>query len=164
MDSITAAYKQMLTESFDSPLPTTKISEDSMIHVMGAMSAAMVGGENFSMHKIPSQGFIVQFDKDGATEVHHIDDNMQSGYKANTKKSAISFASTMAHHIKGILDSGRTVRISAHHSNVDGFRGISNRLIKLHPEYSSGPVKVQEHPFTGEEVHEWEIKKNEGRT
>jgi hypothetical protein len=159
MDSITKAYMNMVTESFDSPLPTTKIPEDSMIHVMGAMSAAMVGGENFSMHKIPNQGFIVQFDKDGATEVHHIDENMQSGYKANNKKSAISFASTMANHIKNIIDTGKAVRISAHHSNVDGFRGISDRLIKLHPEYQSSDVQVKEHPFTGEEVHEWEVKR-----
>lgn len=161
MDTITKAYVQMITESFDSPLKTTKIPEDSMMHKMGEMSAAMVGGSNFSMHKIPNVGYLVQFDKDGATEVHHIDEGMQGGYKALPRKAAMGFASTFAHHIKGVLDSGKTVRISAHNSHFDHFKSISDRLLKLHPQYSASDVEASKHPITDETVKEWTIKKND---
>ena len=157
-DKISEVYLD-LCESFDSKVEIAKVPEDSMLHVMGAMSAGMVGGTNFSMYETPEHGFLVQFDKDGATEVHHIDSNLQGGYKAKSGKSAIKFASIFAHHIKGLLDTGKAVRISAHHSNFDHFRKISDNLIKRNPDYSSSGVEESNHPITNERVHEWTIEK-----
>lgn len=43
----------------------------------GSMSAAMVDGDNFGMHKLKGSGYMIQFDKDGATELHHVDDDFR---------------------------------------------------------------------------------------
>lgn len=101
--SLIESAKKLL-ESFNAPLHTVKLPDDSMLHQMGAFSASMIGGDNFKMHKIPDTGYIIQFDKDGATEVHHVDENLQGGYKQEVPaKSAIRFASTMANHVNHYL-------------------------------------------------------------
>ena len=149
-----------LLETFNSPLPTTELPEDSMLHQMGAFSAAMLGGENFKMHKIPDTGYIIQFDKDGATEVHHVDESLQGGYKKEVPTgNAIRFASTMANHVKGLLDQGKNVRISAHKNLADNFKSITNKLIARHPEYTTTAPVESTHEITGDPVVSWEIKK-----
>lgn len=150
-----------LLESFNAPLPTQVIPDDSMLHQMGSFSASMIGGDNFKMHKIPETGYIIQFDKDGATEVHHVDENLQGGYKQNVpEKSAIRFASTMANHVKSLLDENKTVRITAHKNLSGNFKRITDRLIARHPEYSVSSAVSSTHEITGDPVVSWEIKKS----
>lgn len=150
-----------LLESFNAPLPTQVIPDDSILHQMGSFSASMIGGDNFKMHKIPETGYIIQFDKDGATEVHHVDENLQGGYKQNVpEKSAIRFASTMANHVKSLLDENKTVRITAHKNLSGNFKRITDRLIARHPEYSVSSAVSSTHEITGDPVVSWEIKKS----
>jgi hypothetical protein len=159
--SLIDAAEQILSESFDKPLTTVPVPEDSMLHQMGTFSAAMIGGSNFKMASIPDNGFILQFDKDGATELHHVDENLTGGYKKDIPtKSAIRFASTFANHAKNIINSGTPVRIVAHENLADNFRRITDRLLAKNPEYTASNTKDDVHPITGDKLKSWEIYKS----
>jgi hypothetical protein len=145
-----------LKESLDSHHELSRVPEDSMLHVMGAMSAAMIGGDNFSMHKIDSNGYLIQFDKDGATEFHHVDDELKGGYLKNSKPS-FSFIGTYKKKIKDVVDSGKKVRIVAHASLGDKFKRITDKLIKTHPEYKTTDAIDKTHEMTGDALKSWEI-------
>lgn len=148
----------MIKESFDSPAETKQVPEDSMLHVMGAMSAAMVGGHNFKMHKLDKSGYMIQFDKDGATELHHVDDDLKGGYIKNNQPS-LKMVGAYRKHIKGIVDSGKKVRIVAHNKLADSFKRITDRIIDKNPGYKTSSVTSGEHEITGEPMKSWEISK-----
>lgn len=148
-----------ITEAFDKPLDKTEVPQDSMLHAMGSMSAAMVGGDNFSMHKLKGSGYMVQFDKNGATELHHVDDDLQGGY-LKTNQPSMRLIGTYRSHIKDLLDSGRRVRIVAHDKLADSFHRISSRLVSMHPEYSISAPKEETHDITGDKLKSWELNKS----
>ena len=149
-----------VNESFDSPRELNPVPEDSMLHSMGAMSAMMVGGENFKMHQIAKNGgYLIQFDKDHATEVHHVDDNLQGGV-VKKGSPAFGFVSTFKKHIKGLLDAGKTVRIAAHENVADPLQSITTKLISRDKNYSMSKVRDTEHELTGDKMKTWEIRKN----
>lgn len=154
------SHTNKLEEAFNKPLPTEEISDDTALHQMGEKSAAKIGGSNYKMFKIPNAGYIVQFDKDNATEVHHIDDSLGGGYKQSSSKSAMGFASTMAHHVKSLLDDGKTVRIAAHKDLAPNFRSMTDHLIKRNPEYVASEPTETKHELTGKPLVSWEIKKS----
>lgn len=147
-----------LNESFDSPSKTTEIPEDSMLHQMGSMSAAMIGGTNFKMDKLDGNGYIIQFDKDGATELHHVDDNLSGGYSTN-KSVPIRMVGTFKDRAKVLIDAGRRVRIVAHSTLADPFRNITKRLVARNPEYKVSDPVYGVHEMTGDKTVSWEISK-----
>jgi len=145
-------------ESLDSTLKTTKVPEDSMLHQMGAFSASMIDGTNFGMHKLDGAGYMIQFDKDGATELHHVDDDLKGGYLKNNQPS-IKMISTYRKHIKSLVDSGKQVRIVAHQHLADQFARLSKRIIDKNPEYKmSDPIDAN-HELTGDKLKSWIISK-----
>lgn len=147
-----------MNESLNTTLSKTDIPEDSMLHQMGSMSAAMVGGHNFQMKKLNGAGYMIQFDKDGATELHHVDDNLQGGYLKGNQPS-LRMISTYRDHIQNLLDQGRRVRIVAHDKLATPFHKIASRLISKHPEYKvSDPINT-EHEITGDKLKSWELSK-----
>lgn len=147
-----------MNESLNSELDKTKIPEDSMLHVMGAMSAAMVGGENFGMHKLHGAGYMIQFDKEDATELHHVDDDLKGGYVKNNQPS-MKMISTYRKHIKGLVDSGKKVRIVAHDHLADSFKSITDRVIAKNPGYKTTEPESGEHEITGDKTKSWVIHK-----
>lgn len=147
-----------IVESMDSTLGSTKVPEDSMLHTMGSMSAAMVGGHNFQMHKLHGAGYMIQYDKDGATELHHIDDDLRGGYLKNNQPS-MKMISTYRKHIKGLVDSGKKVRIVAHHNLADQFRRLTDRVVDRNPGYKVSPTENGEHEITGDKTKSWTISK-----
>lgn len=148
-----------ISESLDSVVPKETIPEDSMVHQMGLMSAAMIGGTNFSIHKIGDLGHLVQFDKDGATEVHHLDPMLSGGHLVGSATPSMRMVSTFKNHIQGLLDDGKTVRISTHKNMAKGFRSITQRLIDKNPEYKMSEPTDTTHELTGDELTQWELKK-----
>lgn len=147
-----------MNESLNSELNKTKVPEDSLLHQMGAFSASMVGGSNFKMHKLDGSGYMIQFDKDGATELHHVDDDLKGGYLKSNQPS-IKMISTYRKHIKGILDSGDKVRIVAHKALGDHFYRLSQNIIKRSPGYHLSDPTDTEHEITGDKLKSWEISK-----
>jgi hypothetical protein len=147
-----------LSESFDSPSKTTEIPEDSMLHQMGSMSAAMIGGSNFKIDKLDGNGYIIQFDKGGATELHHVDDNLSGGYSTN-KSVPIRMVGTFKDRAKALIDAGRRVRIVAHSTLADPFRNITKRIIARNPEYNVSDPVYGRHEITGDKTVSWEISK-----
>lgn len=148
----------MVNESLNSSLTKTKIPEDSMLHQMGSFSASMVGGSNFGMHKLSGAGYMIQFDKDGATELHHVDDDLKGGYLKSNQPS-MKMVSTYRNHIKDLVDSGKTVRIVAHDKLADSFHRLSKRIASKSPEYKvSDPIDT-EHELTGDKLKSWTISK-----
>lgn len=159
MQTIKDAYAEVVQESLDTNLKLTKVPEESMLHVMGSMSAAMVGGTNFSMHHMgKDNGYMIQMDKDGATELHHVNDDLRGGFAEN-KKPSFGFVSTFKKRIKEIVDSGKTVRLVAHDAIKTPVKNISDRLISKNPEYSSTEPKSITHELTGDPMTAWEISK-----
>lgn len=149
-----------IQETLDSTLPTKQIPTDSMLHQMGEFSASMIGGSNFSMHKLDGAGYMIQFDKDGQTELHHVDDDLKGGYIKNNQPS-LKLVSTYRKHIKGLLDSGKQVRISAHEKLGDSFYRLTKNIIKRTPEYGVSPSQDTTHELTGDKLKTWTIHKNE---
>lgn len=149
----------MLKESMNSDLEKTQVPEDSMLHVMGAMSAAMIGGDNFKMHKLHGAGYMIQYDKDGATELHHVDDDLKGGYLKKSDSPSMKMISTYRKHIKGIVDSGKKVRIVAHDHLADQFRRLTDRIVSKNPGYNISPTTEGEHEITGDKTKSWEISK-----
>lgn len=149
---------QSISESFDSPSKTTEIPEDSMLHQMGSMSASMIGGTNFKMHKLDGNGYIIQFDKDGATELHHVDDNLSGGYSTNTSVP-VRMIGAFRDRAKALIDSGRRVRIVAHSTLATPFKNITKRLVSRNPEYKVSDPIYGEHEMTGDKTVSWEISK-----
>lgn len=147
-----------MNESLNSKLPSEDIPEDSMLHQMGSMSAAMLGGSNFKMKKLQGSGYMVQFDKDGATELHHVDDSLQGGYIKGNQPS-LRMIGTYRSHIKDILDSGKKVRIVAHHKLADSFHRITKAIVDKNPGYKISPVADTEHEITGDKLKSWELSR-----
>ena len=148
-----------ISESLDSKEVKTELPHDSMLHQMGLMSASMVGGSNFSMHQIGNSGYLVQFDKDGATEVHHLDENLSGGRLKGSMTPSMKMVGTFKDHIQNLLDSGKKVRVSTHKELGDGFRKITERLITRHPEYKMSAPQDAEHELTGDKLTTWELSK-----
>lgn len=150
-----------INESLDSTISKTEVPDDSMLHQMGAMSASMIGGSNFKMHKLGAgYGYLLQFDKDGATEVHHVDENLQGGYVKNNGTLPYKFVSTAKKHIQSILDTGKPVRLAVHGSLSDQFKSLSGRILARSEGYSmTDPVK-SEHELTGDPIVSWVFHKN----
>ena len=151
---------QKITESLDSPATIEKIPETSMLHMMGSMSAQMVGGNNFSMHKIGDDlGYLIRYEKEGHTEFHHVDENLGGGYKRSIPtKGGLKFVSTMVDSIKKSLDSGESVKISAHHNLSNNFGRIIDRVSKRYPEYVVSNGAEETHPITQDKLKSWTIK------
>lgn len=151
-----------LNESIDQPLSMTDLPHDSMLHQMGEFSAGLVGGKNFNMKKIANNlGYLIQYDKDGMTEVHHVDDNLQGGFKNDIPKhSGLKFVSTISHHIKNLLDDGRKVKIVAHHNLANNFRRLTDRLVAKNPGYSVSDSSHETHEITGDPMISWKLSKN----
>lgn len=147
-----------LVESMDSTLNKTKVPEDSMLHQMGAFSASMIGGDNFSMHKLSGAGYMIQFDKEGATELHHVDDDLKGGYIKNNQPS-IKLISTYRKHIKDLVDSGKKVRIVAHNAVADSFHRITKHIADRTPGYKVSEPESTVHPITDDKLKSWEITK-----
>jgi hypothetical protein len=125
---------------------------------MGTMSAAMIGGTNFKMDKLDGNGYIIQFDKDGATELHHVDDSLSGGYSKNTSVP-IRMVGAFKDRAKALIDSGRRVRIVAHSTLADPFRNITKRLVGRNPEYKVSEPVYGKHEITGDKTVSWEISK-----
>lgn len=148
-----------VNESLDTDLKKTQVPEDSMLHVMGAMSAAMVGGDNFKMHKLDGAGYMIQYDKDGATELHHVDDDLRGGYLKKSETPSMKMISTYRKHIKGLVDSGKKVRIVSHDHLADQFKRLSDRVAARNPGYNVSGITHGEHEITGDKTQSWEISK-----
>ncbi len=149
----------LIKESLDSTTPKETVPEDSMLHQMGSMSASMIGGENFKMHKIGKEGYLIQFDKDGATEVHHVDENLSGGHLKGLAAPSMKMVSTFKNHIQGLVDSGKKVRIVAHDKLADGFAKITQRVLSKNPEYKMSAPIESEHEITGDKMKSWELTK-----
>lgn len=147
-----------MNESLDSTLSMTKIPEDSMLHQMGSFSASMIGGSNFGMHKLDGAGYMIQFHKDGATELHHVDDDLKGGYVKNNQPS-LRMISTYRQHIKNLVDSGQKVRIVAHDKLAPSFQRLSKRIVDRNPGYNMSEPVDSEHEITGDKLKSWEISR-----
>jgi hypothetical protein len=147
-----------MNESLNSELSHEDIPHDSMLHQMGSMSAAMIGGSNFHMKKLQNAGYMIQFEKDGATELHHVDDNLQGGYLKGNQPS-LRMVGTYRNHIKNLLDQGHRVRIVAHHKLADSFHKIASRLVSKQPDYKISEPTDTEHEITGDKLKSWELSK-----
>lgn len=148
----------MVNESLDTQLTKTKIPEDSMLHQMGAFSASMIGGANFKMHKLSGAGYMIQFDKDGATELHHVDDDLKGGYLKSNQPS-IRMVSTYRSHIKDLVDSGKKVRIVAHTALADSFHRLTKTIVYKSPGYKVSELTNGVHEITGDKLKSWVISK-----
>lgn len=155
---IVESENNKLNESLNSKLSSQEIPQDSMLHQMGSMSAAMVGGENFQMKKLDNAGYMIQFDKEGATELHHVDDNLQGGYLKGDQPS-LKMISTYKDHIQNLLDQGRRVRIVAHDKLAIPFHKIASRLVSKNPEYKISEPTDTVHEITGDKLKSWELSK-----
>jgi hypothetical protein len=149
----------MITESMNSTMKSVKVPEDSLLHQMGAFSASMTGGTNFKMHKLDSAGYMIQFDKDNATEFHHVDDDLKGGY-LKSNQPTLKMISTYRKHIKDVLDSGKNVRISAHQKLADSFHRITQGIAARTPGYSVLKPVESEHEITGDKLKSWTITKS----
>ena len=147
-----------MNESFDTNLDKTEIPEDSLLHQMGNFSAQIQGGSNFKMHKLAGSGYMIQFVKDGATELHHVDDNLSGGYLKKNQPS-LKMISTYKNHIKNIVDSGNKVRISAHDKLADSFYRISKGIVARNPGYDISEPNASTHEITGDQLKSWVISK-----
>jgi hypothetical protein len=147
-----------LSETFNRPLDTTELPSDSMLHQMGEFSASMIGGQNFKMHKINGAGYLIQFDKDGAREFHHLDDDLQGGYAKNNKAS-FGFVTTLRKHIKDSLDNGHDVRVVAHQKLAGPLERITRMAVDRTPGYAMSPSIPGNHELTGDPTVSWTLTK-----
>lgn len=152
-------YRTMVLESMNTKLDMTKVPEDSMLHQMGSMSTSMIGGHNFQMHKLDGAGYMIRFDKAGAREFHHVDDNLTGGHLTGSQPSG-RLMSTYHSEIRNTVESGVPVRIVAHHKLADAFHSLTRRMIGRNPGYhATDPVETQ-HELTGDRTKTWMIHKN----
>lgn len=150
-----------LKESLDSNLKGDPLPPEHMLHQMGEFSASMVGGSNFKMHPLGDDyGFLIQFDKGGNTEVHHIDKDLSGGSLNGKKGTSVKMVSTFKHHIKDLLDSGKTVKISAHHNLANKFLRLTDKTVSKYPGYEMSEPSDEAHELTGDKLTTWTIRKN----
>lgn len=112
------------------------------------------------MHKIGDDlGYLIRYVKEGHTEFHHVDENLGGGYKQSIPtKGGLKFVSTMVDSIKKSLDSGESVKISAHHNLSNNFGRIIDRVSKRYPEYVVSNGAEETHPITQDKLKSWTIK------
>ena len=153
--------KKHLSESLDSKPPMDQVPEDSMLHQMGAMSAALVGGSDFKMHSLGENGYLIDFKRDGYREVHHVDKNLSGGHLSASMGHSMKLISTFKNHIQNILDSGDKVRILAHHNVASPFMRITKKVIDKHSGYTMSNPYEREHELTGDKMVGWDLEKQQ---
>lgn len=154
--------KPTLSESLNSPVKTTKVDKNSFMRKMGEMSAAAIGGHSFEMEHIDGgAGYLIKFKKDGNTEFHHVDSKFQGGAKSPSPdtSNALRFAALMKSRIKQSLDSGESVKISAHHNLADNFGRLIASVSTKYPDYEVKKTSDEKHPITGDNLSIWKLNK-----
>lgn len=149
----------MLLEAIKTAPATKELPRDGMLHQMGEFSTSMIGGTNFKMHKIPNNGYLIQFDKGHGREFHHVDDNLQGGYVKNGTGS-FGFVSTLTQHIKQSLDDGHKVRVVVHKNLASPLERITKLMVSRNPGYSVSGSTQGNHEITGDPTVSWELQKN----
>jgi hypothetical protein len=131
---------------------------------MGEMSATAIGGHSFGMERIDGgAGYLIKFKKDGNTEFHHVDSNFQGGSKSSSPdaSSALKFAALMKSRIKQSLDSGESVKITAHHNLADNFGRLIASVSSKYPDYKIEKHSDEKHPITGDTLSIWKLHKKQ---
>lgn len=157
---------QDLLESLDTKWPMTEvepdhIQTDSHIIKFSKEDDDVMGISNRKNYSAGEYGHIITFERDGATEIHHVDHELLSDGIPKPKPANMGFVSTMFHLGREVIDSGKQLRIvGMNDGGIKHYQKLA-RLLGAKHGYHLSPI--QPYSLNHPEAHqasEFIVKKN----
>ena len=134
-------FQEYLIEMFDNPWDLEDISDTTLGKNIHYSVKAQGNASRIKSYKAEGDnGYVVEFAKDKAMEIHHLDGNFSGGYmNPSASRPNPRYISTMMHRVKIHLDSGFPVRVTGTDAMFPHYHRIGKILARKHGYELSEP-------------------------
>lgn len=134
-------FREYLIEMFDKPWDLEDISDTTLGRNIDRSAKAQAKVDRVRSYKAEGDnGYIIEFAKNKAMEIHHLDSDFSGGYmNPSAARPNPRYISTMMHRAKTHLDSGFPVRVTGTEAMFHHYHRIGKMLARKHGYELSKP-------------------------
>ena len=145
-------FKDFLVELFDKPWHLSDAEENDQADAKEAVHTLHPGSSRVKLYKAhdekgEQQGHVLEFAHNGAMEVHHLDNDLESGFMKDSKKPNPRFISTMLdrinHHVN---EKSRKVRVVGKAGMIDHYEKIGKKIVSKNKNMEMSSLEDYKHP------------------